>query len=81
MGWINEIGNGAVWGCRLIFWVEEAGVSVGVVDANGNPPAVPNLISSESIILNRPQNWGERICLSLNEYTYVGIYTCVSLKK
>ena len=58
LGWINAIGNGAVGGSKLIFWVEEAGVSVGVVDANGNPPAVSNLISSESIILNRPQNWG-----------------------
>ena len=30
LGWINAIGNGAVWGCKLIFWVEKAGVRVGV---------------------------------------------------
>ena len=30
LGWINAIGNGAVGGCKLIFWVEEADVSVGV---------------------------------------------------
>ena len=58
LGWINAIGNGAVGGCRLMFRVEKAGVSVGVVDANGNPPAAFNLISSKSIILNRTQNWG-----------------------
>ena len=30
LGWIDAIGNGAVGGCKLIFWVEKAGVRVGV---------------------------------------------------